>query len=394
MLGRIWLLLLVALAPAADLANPPRLSYATYVGNASGSQLNGLAVDQAGYAYLAGSESGCAFLTKLNQTGTAVVWLVCLPVTQVNAVAVDSAGNIYAGTFVRDGPIALTKIMKLSPDAKQTIYSTSITGIDVRGLALDRAGSVYVTGLANSTFQPTPGAYSKTPGGPLTDGSIFAAKLNVSGEVQYATYLDMIPAQYTNSSIAVDCMGQAWVVGAACPDGSGSLTVCDPSRDGTAAAIRKIDANGANLLVKKTFGGMQGIDHGYPFRDAAIGVALDSADSAWIVGSAETGNVPTTPGAMQPKRPSGGFGLGFGVGYALKLSASGDLLYGTYVGNNAGYGHSIASVAVDTQERPHFALEVRTAPGAEMPALSSISGIIRRSLLSRRSRCGNVCTSI
>jgi len=85
---------------SAQLANPPRLSYATYAAQAAqGSVLFGYAVDSAGYAYLGGVYSGCAFLTKLNQTGSAAVWSICLPVGQVNAVAVDSQGYVYAVTF-------------------------------------------------------------------------------------------------------------------------------------------------------------------------------------------------------------------------------------------------------------------------------------------------------
>src|ERR1700682_1969909 len=95
----IWLVLVAAVASAAP-ANLPRLSYATYysinVGTQRGSVVYGFAVDSAGYAYLSGGYGGCAFLTKLNQTGTAVIWSVCLPMTQVNSVAVDAAGYIYA----------------------------------------------------------------------------------------------------------------------------------------------------------------------------------------------------------------------------------------------------------------------------------------------------------
>jgi hypothetical protein len=46
----IWLVLLLAAASSASPANPPRLSYATYVGPAAGSVVYGLAVDAAGYA--------------------------------------------------------------------------------------------------------------------------------------------------------------------------------------------------------------------------------------------------------------------------------------------------------------------------------------------------------
>ena len=101
----------------ADNAVPvssPRLVYATYA-DASGSVVRGFAVDPSGYAYLAGSRPGsgsssCAFLTKLNQAGTAAVWSVCVPVGEVEDIAVDASGYIYVVGSVP------TTIMKLSPD--------------------------------------------------------------------------------------------------------------------------------------------------------------------------------------------------------------------------------------------------------------------------------------
>src|SRR5437588_10207095 len=97
----IWVVLLAAMTAAvlsAQPANPSRLNYATYAASLSGgSVLYGFAVDSAGYAYIGGgvySGSGCAFLTKLNQTGSAALWSVCLPLPQVNAVAVDRQGYI------------------------------------------------------------------------------------------------------------------------------------------------------------------------------------------------------------------------------------------------------------------------------------------------------------
>ncbi len=56
-------------------------------------------------------------------------------------------------------------------------------------------------------------------------------------------------------------------------------------------------------------------------------------DSVWIFGTAASDQVPTTPNAIQPQGPQ--LGVEFGSeGFAIKLSSSGDLLYGTYVGNN------------------------------------------------------------
>jgi alpha-tubulin suppressor-like RCC1 family protein len=157
----IWLATLVAAVASAAPANPPRLSYATYVGAPSGSVVYGLAVDSAGNAYVSGMFP-CGFLTKLNQTGTAAIWSVCLPMTEIHAVAVDAAGYIYvAGNNQTQqyASLSTSTIMKLSPDAQQTVYSTSISGAYAVRMVVDRAGNAYITGLASSNFKATPGAY-------------------------------------------------------------------------------------------------------------------------------------------------------------------------------------------------------------------------------------------
>jgi hypothetical protein len=72
-------------------------------------------------------------------------------------------------------------------------------------------------------------------------------KLNTSGAVQYATYLDIsnLPG-VGNNDIAVDTKGQAWVVGTTCPFAGGPT--CNLEQ-GFASAIRKLDANGTTLRL-------------------------------------------------------------------------------------------------------------------------------------------------
>lgn len=239
--------------------------------------------------------------------------------------------------------------MKLSPDAQQTIYSTQIAGAYAGSIALDSNGNVYVSGSADSTFQATSGAYMSS------GGQAFALKLNTAGSIQYATYLDLF-----GGTIAVDSNGQVWVVGTTCPALSGSAgSNCDTTVYGTAAAIRKLDASGAHLLASQSFGGGSNGRFQPVYYDSAAGVAVDGSDSAWVVGVSQTGEVPTTPNALEPA-PPGPLGYqGASIGYALKLSSSGSLLYGSYVGNNQNYQRAaIYSVAVDAQGRPYFGVDL------------------------------------
>ena len=352
----VWVFLFVeatATMLLAQPANPPRLTYATYTASQpGGSALYAFAVDPDGYAYLGGgpySGSGCAFLTRLNQTGSAAVWSVCLPVPQVNALALDGKGYIYiAGGNRWNETRTLSTIMKLSPDAQQTIYSTPLAGTFAAGLALDRSGNAYVIGSLGTDFKPTPGAYSSTP------AFSFVAKLDGNGAVQYAASLDIGTAQ-GNGSLAVDSRGQVWAVGSAVPT-SAPPTGCGISVNcGSASGVRKLDASGAKLLVSKTFGGGPTGDRTIGRYDKASEVSVDRNDSVWVVGTAESSGVPTTPGPIEPTRPpTPPQSFIGGLGYAVKFSASGDILYGTYLETSDSRNHS--SVAIDSQSRPHFAL--------------------------------------
>ncbi|HYL74827.1 MAG TPA: hypothetical protein VEU96_11520 [Bryobacteraceae bacterium] len=346
----LFLLLSAAVASWADrvVIDSPRLVYATYVNNGPGSVVNGLAVDSQGFAYVvgAGPQQGaprCAFLRKLNQTGTAAVWSVCLPMYQIISVALDAAGNIYVmGDEQENG--SSSRVLKLSPDGQQTLYSTPILAAHARALAVDLIGSAYIGGVALTGFNVTPGALQAGQGGD------FALKLNTRGAIEYAAAVDM-----GVNGIAVDSKGQVWLVGGACIDPTAS-----PCPAGTASAIRKLDASGAHTLVSMTFGGGGVVRMGEGRFDNALGVAVDSSDSAWVVGYAEGSRVPTTPNALEPARPLSSSmaksGIG-GIGYALKLSASGDLIYGTYVGSNPGVDdYFIGSVAIDSQGNPYFGL--------------------------------------
>ncbi len=357
-LGRNFILLSIVPAVSSQPADPPQLSYATYVTAQPNSEAFGLAVDSAGFAYVAGQYSDCAFLTKLDHTGATAIWSVCLPMYSVSAVAIDKAGYIYAAGdnqpyYIRNAA-STAAVVKLSPDAKQVIYSTTISGAHADKLVVDKSGNAYLLGVSESNFQTTPGAYLQTPG-----RMDFVVKLDVAGSVQYATYVDLlywlsVPPHET-ADIAVDSQGQVWVVGATCPYSGG--TDCKYAV-GTASGIRKLDANGSHVLFSMTFGGGAGGDHGIPFTDAALGVAVDATDAVWVVGTSERFTVPTTPDALEPQSPRArNQGGGGGIAYALKLSSAGDLLYGTYVGDNpGGVDRTIESIAIDAQGNPFFAM--------------------------------------
>ena len=237
------------------------LVYATYLGgsgrtytNSSGAtsnvsdQGNAIAVDGSGNAYITGSTgsedfpttSGAiqtnnvspagftnAFVTKLNPTGTALVFSTYLGGTgsgsappgygdQGNAIAVDTAGDAYiaGSTGSRDFPVTTNAyqstnagftnqspnafVSELNPTGSGLLYSTYLGGStastsygpkdSAAGIAVDHSGHIYVGGTANSSnFPTTTGAYETTGA-----GSGFVSQLDIGAKSEYA--LSITPA--------------------------------------------------------------------------------------------------------------------------------------------------------------------------------------------------------
>jgi hypothetical protein len=259
----------------------------------------------------------------------------------VTAVALDGVGSVYAvGHTAASNGNGISTVFKLNADTGSTASSVPISGAAATALALGAAGNLYLAGFADASFQTTPGAY-------LTEGGgAFAMKVDSSGVVKYATFLGAHGA----NAIAVDSKEEAWIGGAACVSTTFlqryQLPVCSVADWATASTVIKLDANGAKALVDKAFGGGACCSIAIPvfWSDAALGVAVDDSDSAWIVGRAASEGVPTTPGAQAGNRF---FESGQPIGYILHFSASGDLLYGSYVGDME--GERIPSVAIDVQ---------------------------------------------
>src|SRR6185436_16223014 len=167
------------------------LVYSTYLNGASGGVgSNAIAVDSLGQAYVTGDRPSGAFVTKLNAAGTAAVYSAAA--VGGAAIAVDSTGSAY--TTGRKG--ADPFVSKLSPDGATVLYSFRLGGTfttfsappeeveALTGVAVDSAGNAYVTGYtAYKDFPTTAGAAFPTPPGLGICGNslcrdAFVSKLN------------------------------------------------------------------------------------------------------------------------------------------------------------------------------------------------------------------------
>src|SRR5439155_566034 len=191
------------------------LVYSTYLGGSSNDQGNAIAVDASGSAYVTGETLSTnfpttlgaiqptfagvidAFVTKLNPAGGALVYSTYLGGSDDDeglGIALDASGSAYvtgftgstnfpttAGAFqptLAGGPDAF--VTKLNPaGSAPLLYSTYLGGSaedEAFGIAVDAAGSAYLTGQTDSTnFPTTKRAFQKAHAGGQFDA--FVAKI-------------------------------------------------------------------------------------------------------------------------------------------------------------------------------------------------------------------------
>ncbi len=348
----------------------PVLAYSTYLGGVGNDVGSGIAVDRAGSAYVTGTTSGSlpttagasqttfgggssdAFVTKLNPAGSALVYSTYLGGTgddQGKGIAVDRAGSAYvtgrtSGSFPTTAGASQTTfggggidafVTKLNPAGSALVYSTYLGGVgndEGFGIAVDRAGSAYVTGNTSGSFPTTVGASQTTFGGGSSDA--FVTKLNPAGSARvYSTYLGGTGGD-RGKGIAVDRAGSAYVTGFTSGSfpttaGASQTTFGGGSSD---AFVTKLNRKGSALVYSTYLGGV-GFDRG-------DGIAVDRAGSAYVTGST-SGSFPTTAGASQTT-----FGGGSSDAFVTKLNRKGSArVYSTYLG---GTGDDFGSgIAVD-----------------------------------------------
>jgi uncharacterized repeat protein (TIGR01451 family) len=372
---------------ARPLVIDPVLAYSTYLGGndhnalnqiGSGEEGTGLAVDNAGNAYVTGATSSDnfpttpgaldttlagtpdAFVAKLNPAGTALVYSTYLGGSDADGgsgIAVDTAGNAYvtgttqSNTFPTtpgalkpsfSGETSRAFVAKLNPAGTALVYSTYL-GSDGfapdlgNAVAIDAAGGAYVTGQTSSSdFPTTPGAFDTTYGGI----DAFAVKLNPAGTaLVYSTYLGGTGTD-DGRSVAVDGAGGAYVTGNT--DGNFPTTpgAYDTALGGSGDAfVLKLNPAGTALAYSTYLGGTSTIG-----GEDGNGVAVDAAGSAYVTGNTQSADFPTTPGALDTT-PGSNDPHGRDA-YVSKLNPAGTALaYSTYLASSS--FESAFGVAVD-----------------------------------------------
>ena len=324
----------------AKLDSTGTVEYSSYLGGTGDEIGLAIAVEDSGSAVIAGSTSsadfpategaaqpkyggagfsrgflglGDGFITKINQTGSALLASSYLGGTEADylaGLALDKEGNIYVAgaTWSPDFPTTPASyktiergrgdaiVAKLDASATRLVYTAILGGSDSEvgfGVGVDSGGNAYISGTTRSRdFPTTPGAFQRQWKG---SDDVYISKLNAAGTALiYSTFLG---GSGTDSSyrFAVDAAGNAFVAG---ETRSRDLPV-------TANAIKadltsqhelflsRLEPSGAALTFSTYLGGT--IDN------KATRVLPGADGSVWVVGFTASSEFPVTVGAAQTR---------------------------------------------------------------------------------------------
>lgn len=376
--------------------------YSTLLGSFASDQAFGIAVDTAGNAYIAGQTAGTypttasafqrlakgagdCFVTKLNASGSALVYSTLLGgsgADSCNGIAVDSAGNAYVAGLTQSSDFptqaALQNalrgdsdafVAKLNAAGSALAYSTYFGGSSydsASAIKVDASGAAYVAGETLSWDFP-----AAAP--PKGDLDAFAIKLApAGGSILFATVLG---GSGTDSATGIALDGTDRVAISGVTNSTG-LRLRYPLQnwlnghyDGFAAVL---NADGL-LLFGSYLGGT--------LEDRSFGVAATSS-AIYMIGSTQSPDFPgADAGAVTPGdsdiflvRVPGGWPDVPPAAQFVKVDAA---TRGTWKGTYGGQGYAIVNHAFNypgyVSAVPNAAAHTWTAATTDTRALQQAS---------------------
>jgi hypothetical protein len=345
------------------------LVYSTYIGGneAIDEVANGIAVNAAGEAYVTGytdasnfpvanaiqatyGGGGDGFVFKLSASGSTLLYSTYLGGSALDngfGIALDTSGNAYVAGYTDSTNFPTANafqstnhggrdafLTKITSDGSALVYSTYLGGSGsdqaaYQCVAVDSAGSAYLTGGTTSTNFPTVNPFQPTLAG---GGDAFVVKFAPDGSgLVYSSYLGGNTPDDTGQAIAVDSSGNAYVGGFTNSSSFPTVNAVQPSigggRDGF---ITKISADGSTIIFSTFLGGSG--------EDRVLALALDGGNNIYATGETLSGNFPTV-NATQPNN-GGGWDA-----FVTRMNAAGTALdFSTFLGGNgddAGSGVAI-----------------------------------------------------
>jgi len=396
------------------------LVYSTLIGGSSYNQSAGIAVDKNGNAVVAGytastdfpvknpimtvtSGTGAqyAFITSLSPDGSTLNYSSVMgdgsSMSSAGGVALDASGNAYIAGQTNSAVFPYTKLKMVTPGSGNTVGFVTMflptgslgygailgattpqnpgNGLDgIEGIAVDTAGSAYITGSSGSLWPTTPGAYQTSIPGTAPYSGPFVTKLAVDGSsLVYSTFLSNGGAP---TGIKVNLSGNAFVTGDYAPNG---FPTTSNAYQGTLSPnaccvsfVTEFDPTGSTLVYSTCFGG--GSISTSQGTTSTTGIALDGNENVWLSGGTSDPQFPLKyPLQSIPATNDGAPTL---TGFVSELAitpTNTQLLFSSYWGGQT--GGSISRVAIDGNQRAHVAGTtlggLYTTPGAYLSSVST-----------------------
>jgi hypothetical protein len=307
--------------------------------------------------HAAANNTSNVFVTKLNSTGTALIYSTYLggSGTCLSGICsgenggvgfIDSSGDAYVsgethspdfpttpGAFQTTWKGATNKTSdlfatKLNSTGTALIYSTYLGGSGICNFPvcsgdfgnidyIDTMGNAYISGTAfSSDFPTTPGAFQTTNKGAANHTSeVFVTKLNSTGSAPiFSTYLGgsgscngLTGCSGDSGNIfSVDSSGVVYLSGTAYsadfPTTPGAFQTTNKGAGNHTSNVFVTTLNsGGNALNFSTFLGGSGMCDmfGACFGDTGLIGSVDSSGNVYVSGTAYSPDFPTTPGAFQ-----------------------------------------------------------------------------------------------
>jgi len=298
------------------------LLYSTYLGGTSNDSANGIAVDATSNVYITGytmsknfpvtkgsyqSETKGnrdVFVVKLNLISKTLVYSTYLGGSDWDfayKITTDAKGSAYicGETYSNDFPTTIGSVqaeynnnkdafvVKMNPSGDTLLYSTYLGGSDYEyadGIAVDKEGIAYITGLSNSIDFPTTAAVFRSF--IFGDSDAFITKLNESGTTLiFSTYIGGYGYDRA-CGIALDNQGNVFITGfTSSIDFPVTSSGYQSSNIGNFDVfVSKLDPTGIALLYSTYLGGSD--------RDYSYSIAVDAMGDMYITGMSYSDNFP------------------------------------------------------------------------------------------------------
>lgn len=271
--------------------------------------------------------------------------------TPVSAIQVDAAGDVFltGQTMASNYPVAgggvgtigssasqQVYVTKLDPTGTQILYSTYIPAPgfnSAAAIALDGSGNAYVAGIAGDTGFPTTSSNLGTCSNFCNNG--FVAKFNSSGTMVYSTLIGS--GQQLPKGISVDSAGNVYVAGLSADNGLQTVNAFQPAYGGMEctscgnAFFGELNPTGTAWIFSSYFSGPGQINS----PAYATTIARDANGNIYFAGDGD--GVPL----------KGSFQYSVGGSFVAEFAPDGKtLLFSTLLGGNTIQPDSVSGIQI------------------------------------------------